>query len=153
LLVDLTKPRNPRYVAALALVACLILIGGWLARPRDIPESPAPPPSETELEQLARRAERRSLDEHDEVLRGSRPRRGVFARVHTRCRGQWNRSISPPSVNSRYPQFAPVVSTVVLASVAVFEMVGPASTRFALVHAGEAGLAVKSGPETLPVEL
>jgi hypothetical protein len=43
------------------------------------------------------------------------------------------------AVNSRYPQFAPVVSTVVLASVAVFEMIGPASTRFALVHAEEAG--------------
>jgi Kef-type K+ transport system membrane component KefB len=45
------------------------------------------------------------------------------------------------AVNSRYPQFAPVVSTVVLSSVAVFEMLGPASTRFALVRSGEAGLA------------
>jgi Kef-type K+ transport system membrane component KefB len=44
-------------------------------------------------------------------------------------------------VNNRYPQFAPVVSTVVLSSVAVFEMLGPASTRFALVRSGEAGLA------------
>ena len=42
---------------------------------------------------------------------------------------------------SRYPQFAPVITTIVLASVAVFEMVGPASTRFALIRAGEVGLA------------
>ena len=46
------------------------------------------------------------------------------------------------SVNARYAQFAPVVSTIVLASVAVFEMVGPLSTRFALVRAGE----VAGGP-------
>jgi Kef-type K+ transport system membrane component KefB len=57
------------------------------------------------------------------------------------------------AVNSRYPQFAPVVSTVVLSSVAVFEMIGPASTRFALVHSGEAGLARKSGGEALTAEL
>jgi Kef-type K+ transport system membrane component KefB len=43
------------------------------------------------------------------------------------------------SVNSRYQDLAPVVSTIVLASVAVFEMIGPLSTRFALVRAGEAG--------------
>jgi Kef-type K+ transport system membrane component KefB len=52
-------------------------------------------------------------------------------------------------VNGRYPQFAPVVSTVVLASVAVFEMIGPTSTRFALVRAGEADRA-KTRPHTLP---
>ena len=57
------------------------------------------------------------------------------------------------AVNSRYPEFAPVVSTVVLASVAVFEMVGPTSARFALVQAGEAGLARKSGTDVLPGEL
>ncbi len=45
------------------------------------------------------------------------------------------------SVNSRFETHAAVVSTVVLASVAVYEMIGPISTRFALVHAGEAGLA------------
>jgi Kef-type K+ transport system membrane component KefB len=52
------------------------------------------------------------------------------------------------AVNSRYPQFAPVVSTVVLSSVAVFEVIGPASTRFALTRSGEAGLArvSKDGP-------
>ena len=57
------------------------------------------------------------------------------------------------AVNSRYPQFAPVVSTVVLASVAVFEMVGPASARFALTRAGEAGVARTPGPDPLPAEL
>jgi Kef-type K+ transport system membrane component KefB len=51
-------------------------------------------------------------------------------------------------VNSRYPEFAPVVTTVVLASVALFEMVGPASTRFALMQSGEAGAAARS-PEAL----
>jgi Kef-type K+ transport system membrane component KefB len=57
------------------------------------------------------------------------------------------------AVNSRYPELAPVVSTVVLSSVAVFEMIGPASTRFALVQAGEAGLARKLGGEVLTADL
>jgi len=56
------------------------------------------------------------------------------------------------AVNGRYPQFAPVVTTVVLASVAVFEMVGPMSTRFALVQAGEVGVAKSSRPDVLPAE-
>ena len=55
------------------------------------------------------------------------------------------------AVNSRYPQFAPVVSTVVLSSVAVFEMLGPASTRFALVRSGEAGLGRSSGTDVSSV--
>ena len=54
------------------------------------------------------------------------------------------------AVNGRYPQIAPVVTTVVLASVAVFEMVGPTSTRFALVRAGEVGLAKPIRPQVLP---
>ncbi len=41
------------------------------------------------------------------------------------------------AINHRFTAFAPVVSTIVLASVAVYEMVGPISTRFALVRAGE----------------
>jgi hypothetical protein len=53
------------------------------------------------------------------------------------------------AVDSRYPQFAPVVSTVVLSSVAVFEMVGPASTRFALIRSGEAGLARTSAADAV----
>ena len=56
------------------------------------------------------------------------------------------------AVNGRYPQFAPMVTTVVLASAAVFEMVGPISTRFALVRAGEVGLARSSRPEVVPAE-
>lgn len=52
------------------------------------------------------------------------------------------------AVNARYPEFAPTVSTVVLASVAVFEMIGPASVRFALVRAGEAG-AVKQATASI----
>jgi Kef-type K+ transport system membrane component KefB len=55
------------------------------------------------------------------------------------------------AVNNRYPQFAPVVSTVVLSSVAVFEMLGPASTRFALVRSGEAGLARTSAADAAAV--
>lgn len=54
--------QRQKYIAVLALSACLILGGGWLLRPRDIPNSPAPLPTEGELAQLARRAERRSLD-------------------------------------------------------------------------------------------
>jgi hypothetical protein len=57
------------------------------------------------------------------------------------------------AVNSRYPQYAPVVSTVVLASVVVFEVVGPASTRFALVRSGEAGLARKAPADPITVDL
>ncbi|MEO6221670.1 MAG: cation:proton antiporter [Vicinamibacterales bacterium] len=56
------------------------------------------------------------------------------------------------TINSRYPQLAPVVTTIVLASVVVFEIIGPASTRFALVRAGEAGLA-KQAPAALSADL
>ena len=41
-------------------------------------------------------------------------------------------------IEQRYEAFAPQVSTVVLASVAIFEMIGPISTRFALMRSGEA---------------
>lgn len=57
------------------------------------------------------------------------------------------------AVNIRYPQLAPTVTTIVLASVAVFEMIGPASTRFALVQAGEAGAAQPPGSGELAAEL
>lgn len=42
------------------------------------------------------------------------------------------------TVDRRFPDIAPIVSTVVLAAVAVFEIVGPLSVRFALVRSGEA---------------
>ena len=54
--------QRQQYIAVLTLAALLILGGGWLLRPRDIPNSPAPLPNESELALLARRAERRSLD-------------------------------------------------------------------------------------------
>jgi S1-C subfamily serine protease len=49
-------------VAILALAACLILVVGWLIRPREVTPVAAPIPSESELAQLARRTERRSLE-------------------------------------------------------------------------------------------
>ena len=42
------------------------------------------------------------------------------------------------SVEQRYPEYYPVLHTVVLSSVALFEMLGPISARFAIVGAGEA---------------
>jgi len=60
--VNVTERRSPRYVVVLALTAGLILAGGWLLRPRDIPQSPPPVPSETELQELSQRTQRRSLD-------------------------------------------------------------------------------------------
>jgi Kef-type K+ transport system membrane component KefB len=38
----------------------------------------------------------------------------------------------------RFPDFAPAVTTIVLASVAIYEMFGPISTRWALTRSGEA---------------
>lgn len=60
--MDLDQAQSRKYIAILALVACLILGGGWLLRPREIAHSPAPLPSEGELAQLTRRADRRSID-------------------------------------------------------------------------------------------
>lgn len=45
-------------------------MGGWWARPKDVPQTPVPVPTETELEQLARRAERRSLDDMKQFFAG-----------------------------------------------------------------------------------
>lgn len=50
------------------------------------------------------------------------------------------------TINARYPELAPIISTVVLGSVAISEVIGPISTRFALVKAGEAGLAANGAP-------
>jgi Kef-type K+ transport system membrane component KefB len=57
------------------------------------------------------------------------------------------------AVDSRYPDVAPIVSTVVLASVAVFEIIGPASTRFALAQSGELGMAKRPQPEAITADL
>ncbi len=56
------------------------------------------------------------------------------------------------AVARHYPEYASVVTTVVLASVAVFEVIGPSSTRFALVRAGEAGRARKTRPHSVAAE-
>jgi len=42
------------------------------------------------------------------------------------------------AIDDRYGAFAPQVSTIVLASVVVYEMVGPITARFALMQSGEA---------------
>lgn len=41
------------------------------------------------------------------------------------------------AVNRRFPDVAPVVTTVVLAGVTIFELIGPLGARFAIVRAGE----------------
>ncbi|MEO7273273.1 MAG: PDZ domain-containing protein [Vicinamibacterales bacterium] len=69
--MDATPPRNPRYVVTLAVVSGLILIIGWLARPHELPDRPPPVPSVTELEQLARRAERRALEDSADFFRAA----------------------------------------------------------------------------------
>ncbi len=53
------------------------------------------------------------------------------------------------AVEQRYESFAPIVTTVVLGAVAVYEMIGPISTRFALVRAGEARLEVSRTPDSV----
>ena len=52
------------------------------------------------------------------------------------------------AIEQRYEAFGPSVSTVVLASVAIFEMIGPISARFALIRSGEADT---TGLERAPV--
>jgi Kef-type K+ transport system membrane component KefB len=41
------------------------------------------------------------------------------------------------TVEHRFPEFAPAVTTIVLASVAIYEMFGPIATRWALMRSGE----------------
>jgi hypothetical protein len=60
--VNSAHSGSPRYVAILAVIASGILAVGWFARPREIPQSPPPVPSQTELQELARRTQRRSLE-------------------------------------------------------------------------------------------
>jgi len=42
------------------------------------------------------------------------------------------------TINRRYPEIAPAVATIVLAAVAISELVGPVAIRLAIVHSGEA---------------
>lgn len=44
------------------------------------------------------------------------------------------------TVGSEFPQYYPVISTVILSSVVVYEMFGPICTKFAIVQSGEARL-------------
>jgi serine protease Do len=56
------KRHSPKYIAGLSLAAAAILVVGFLLKPRK-PTSEAPPPlSQTEMQRLARMAERRALD-------------------------------------------------------------------------------------------
>jgi Kef-type K+ transport system membrane component KefB len=41
------------------------------------------------------------------------------------------------TVEHRFPEYAPAVTTIVLASVAIYEMFGPIATRWALMRSGE----------------
>ena len=42
------------------------------------------------------------------------------------------------AVSRRYPDYGPVVGTVVLSAVAIYEMIGPVLARYAIIRAGEA---------------
>ncbi len=42
------------------------------------------------------------------------------------------------AINRRFPDFAPTITTVVLSSIIIFEMIGPILTRFAIIRSGEA---------------
>jgi Kef-type K+ transport system membrane component KefB len=45
------------------------------------------------------------------------------------------------AIRQRFPEYGAIVSTVVLACVAIYEVIGPISTRHALMSAGEGGRA------------
>lgn len=49
-------------------------------------------------------------------------------------------------IQRRFPNYAATVNTVVLASIIVYEMIGPIATRFALVNSGEAAAAPAAIP-------
>jgi Kef-type K+ transport system membrane component KefB len=42
------------------------------------------------------------------------------------------------TIDRRFPDYATVVTTVVLSSVVIYEMIGPISTKFAIIRSGEA---------------
>jgi hypothetical protein len=60
--VGTRPPRDPKYLLSLALASVVILVGGWLIRPRATPAAPVALLTEVDLAQLARRDQRRSLD-------------------------------------------------------------------------------------------
>ena len=51
------------------------------------------------------------------------------------------------SIERRFDEYAPVVSAIVLASVAIYEMFGPISARYALIQSGEARLATPTSAD------
>jgi Kef-type K+ transport system membrane component KefB len=53
------------------------------------------------------------------------------------------------SIGKRFPDLAPTITTVVLAGVTIFELVGPIGARLALVRSGEAGRQEDSAGESL----
>jgi Kef-type K+ transport system membrane component KefB len=53
------------------------------------------------------------------------------------------------SINERYPDLAPTITTVVLAGVAIFELVGPLTARLAFVRSGEVGRETDEAGDTL----
>ncbi len=54
--------HSPKYIAGLAVAAAAILVVGLLLKPRKPTSQAPPPPSQVEMQRLARLAQRRSLD-------------------------------------------------------------------------------------------
>jgi hypothetical protein len=50
------------------------------------------------------------------------------------------------AIDRRFEAYSSTVSTVVLAAVAVSEVIGPLGARFALIRSGEAGRATPADP-------
>jgi Kef-type K+ transport system membrane component KefB len=53
------------------------------------------------------------------------------------------------AIRQRFPEYGAIVSTVVLACVAIYEVIGPISARHALISAGEAGRAKPAPADSL----
>jgi S1-C subfamily serine protease len=145
LIVDESKPRNPRYVAILALASSSILIGGWLARPREIPESPPPVPSDTELQQLASRAERLSLESMTTYFAG------IARQVDPSVVAMPDNSLSGIAWDARHIVTAPAVSTGASTSVPFATVAGGGEAEPVRwgPHLPLAVLALPSGPLAL----
>ena len=56
------KPHSPKYIAGLALGAAAILLVGFILKPRKPTSEAPPPPSQVEIQRLARLSQRRELD-------------------------------------------------------------------------------------------
>lgn len=74
------KPHSPKYIAGLALGAAVILFVGFMLKPRKPTSEAPPPPSQVEIQRLARLAQRRELDtmtEHFSAVAGDLAHRVV----------------------------------------------------------------------------